>query len=361
MFEQRRKKLIRLLKENNIDAAVLVPGSNMYYFTGLKLKQSERLTLAVITHESKMSFISPQVELSKVKEITAENVFWYTDEQGPSEALVELKNAAGALTKIGVEYNLMRIMELKGAETLSTAAEDISDVIDTVRIYKDKQEIEQMQRAVKVLEESFEATIPYIMPGVTEVEVAAQLEYEMRKRGSEGTPFGTVVASGYRGASPHGRAGSKKIESGELVVIDFGSIINGYVGDICRTVAVGDVSHELKEIYETVKEAQQAAIDIIKPGVTAHEVDEVARAVIQSKGYGEYFTHRTGHGLGLNSHEEPYIMKNSDLRLQPGMAFTVEPGIYVPGKGGVRIEDNIIMTEDGFINLMSLQKDLITV
>lgn len=361
MFEKRRKKLIQLLKENNIGAAVIVPGSNMYYFTGLKLKQSERLTLAVITQEAKMFFISPQVELSKVKEVTDENVFWYTDEKGPSDALVQLKNAVGALSKIGVEYDQMRIMELKGAETLTTAAEDISDLINTLRIYKDKQEIEQMQQAVIILEESFEATLTYIKPGVTEAEIAAQLEYEMRKRGSEGTPFGTIVASGYRGASPHGRASGKKIESGELIVMDFGSIVNGYVGDICRTVAVGEISHELKEIYETVKEAQQAAIDIIKPGVTAHEVDETACAVIRSKGYGEYFTHRTGHGLGLNSHEEPYIMLNNHLRLKSGMAFTVEPGIYVPDKGGVRIEDNIIITEDGFINLMSLPKDLITV
>ncbi|WP_408008468.1 M24 family metallopeptidase [Pseudalkalibacillus sp. A8] len=361
MFEQRRKKLGQLLKEKNIESAVIVPGSNMYYFTGLKLKQSERLTLAVITKDAEMLFISPQVELIKVKEVTEENVFWYTDEKGPGQALNQLKNVVGTLSKIGVEYDQMRVMELKATKTLTTSTEDISGVINTLRIYKDKQEIEQMQHAVKVLEESFEATLLYIKPGVTESEIAAQLEYEMRKRGSEGTPFGTIVASGYRGASPHARAGSKKIDSGELIVMDFGSIINGYIGDICRTVAVGEISTELKEIYETVKEAQQAAIDIIKPGVSAHEVDETARAIIRDKGYGEYFTHRTGHGLGLSPHEKPYMMQNSTLKLEPGMAFTVEPGIYVPKKGGVRIEDNIIITEEGYLNLMSLQKELITI
>jgi Xaa-Pro aminopeptidase len=252
-------------------------------------------------------------------------------------------------------------MELKGVEALAACVVDANGLIGNLRIYKDEQEIEQLQRAVHILEASFDAVLSYIRAGVTEAQIAAQLEFEMRKRGSEGTPFGTIVASGYRGASPHGRAGEKEIVSGELVVMDFGSIVNGYVGDICRTVAVGTLSPELEEIYQTVQQAQQAALDRIKPGVTAHEVDQAARKVIETKGYGEYFTHRTGHGLGLSSHEAPYIMKNSDMVLQPGMAFSIEPGIYLPGKAGVRIEDNIIITEDGFVNLMSLSKELITV
>nr|AAN04035.1 proline dipeptidase [Geobacillus stearothermophilus] len=227
-------------------------------------------------------------------------------------------------------------------------------------MYKDDQEIELFKKAVQIVEESLEATLPYIKPGAVELEIAAQLEYEMRKRGSEGIPFGTIVASGYRSALPHGRASNKVINSGELVVLDFGSIYRGYVADITRTVAVGEITDELKEIYEVVREAQQAAIDIIKPGITAHEVDETARKIIREKGYGNYFTHRTGHGIGLSGHEAPYIMQNNQLVLKPGMAFTVEPGIYLPGKGGVRIEDNIVITENGFINLMSYHKDLIT-
>lgn len=361
MFEKRRKNLSQLLKEKNIGVAVLVPGPNMHYFTGLKLKQSERLILAVITQEANLFFVTPQVELSKVKEIANENIFWYTDENGPNQALVQLKNEIGALLNIGVEDDQMRVMELKAAKQLAMTVEDVSGFMNSLRIYKDEQEVEQMQRAVKILEASFESVLSYIKPGVTEAEIAAQLEYEMRKRGSEGTPFGTIIASGYRGASPHGRAGEKKIAYGELVVMDFGSIVNGYVGDICRTIAVGEISSELKEVYQTVKEAQQAALDSIKPGITAHEVDNAARKVIHAKGYGEYFTHRTGHGIGLNSHEEPYIMASSNLKLRSGMAFSIEPGIYVPDKAGVRIEDNIVMTDTGFINLMSLQKDLITV
>ncbi|MBB6283611.1 M24 family metallopeptidase [Geobacillus subterraneus] len=361
VFEIRRKKLADMMKDNNLDAVVIVPGTNMYYFTGLQLKQSERLSLALLSKEGELTFIVPQVELTKVQEITSSRIFWYTDEQGAGKALSEAKKELGQLGKVGVEYGNMRVMELKATEALgATSTEDASTIIDSLRMYKDDQEIELFKKAVQIVEESLEATLPYIKRGAVELEIAAQLEYEMRKRGSEGTPFGTIVASGYRSALPHGRASNKVINSGELVVLDFGSIYRGYVADITRTVAVGEITDELKEIYEVVREAQQAAIDIIKPGITAHEVDETARKIIREKGYGNYFTHRTGHGIGLSGHEAPYIMQNNQLVLKPGMAFTVEPGIYLPGKGGVRIEDNIVITENGFINLMSYHKDLIT-
>lgn len=361
MFEQRRNKLAQRLKEYHLDACILVPGPNLYYFTGLKLKQSERLTLALLTKEGELVLVVPQVELSKAESVENSRIFWYSDEQGPRKALLEAKAALGQLGKVGVEYGHMRVMELKAVEALAaTSMEDVSGIIDSLRMYKDLQEIEQLQKAVKIIEESLDATLSYIKAGVSELEIAAQLEYEMRKRGSEGTPFDTIVASGYRGALPHGRASNKIIQSGELVVLDFGAMYGGYVGDITRTIAVGQISDELKEIYEVVREAQQAAVAAIQPGITAHTVDETARNIIREKGYGQYFTHRTGHGIGLDGHEEPYIMQNSQLILKPGMAFTVEPGIYLPNKGGVRIEDNIVVTENGFINLMSYRKDLIT-
>jgi len=361
VFETRKNKLVRLLKEQNLDSVVIIPGPNLYYFTGLQLKQSERLNLAILTKDGELSFVVPQVEVSKVESETDGRIFWYTDEQGAGKALAECKAACGPLGKVGIEYGNMRVMELKAAEALeASATEDISSLIDSLRMYKDEQEIENFRIAVKIVEESLEATLPYIKPGANELDIAAQLEYEMRRRGSQGTPFGTIVASGYRGALPHGRASNKTIERGELVVLDFGSIYAGYVADITRTVAVGEISDELKEIYAVVKEAQQAAVDAIKPGVTCHEIDDTARKLIRDKGYGEYFTHRTGHGIGLGAHEAPYIMQTNQLVLKSGMSFTVEPGIYLPKKGGVRIEDNIVITEDGFINLMSFTKDLIT-
>lgn len=362
MFEARRRKMAELLKAGGMDAGITVPGPNMYYFTGLQMKPTERLSLAIITKEGQLVFVVPQVELSKVQATTqADSIFWYTDEQGPQGALQEAKQALGSLSHVGVEYGHMRVMEMEAVRSIGAARTSNLDLtIDQLRMFKDQQEIELMTAAVQICEESFEAALPFIKAGKSEVEVAAYLEFEMRKRGSEGTPFGTTVASGARGALPHGRATEKIIEEGDLIVIDFGSIYKGYVADTCRTVAIGSISDELREIYEVCKVAQQAALDVIKPGITAHEVDEAARSYIRDQGYGQYFTHRTGHGLGLSGHEEPYMMQYNKLVLKPGMAFSVEPGIYLPDKGGVRIEDTPIVTEDGYFNPMKFTKDLIT-
>jgi Xaa-Pro aminopeptidase len=301
------------------------------------------------------------VELSKVESLGGANIFWYRDEQGPTAALISLKAALGTVASLGIEQGIMRVMELKAAETLgATRFQDVSKAIDSLRMYKSEQEIAFFRKAVAIVEDSLQATLPLIKAGVVELEIAAHLEFEMRKRGSEGTPFGTIVASGYRGALPHGRASTKRIQRSELVVLDFGSIYAGYVADITRTVAVGEISPELKTIYEIVKKAQLAAIEKVRPGVTAHEIDEAARSIIRNSGFDSFFTHRTGHGIGLSTHEEPYMMQNNHLTLQPGMSFTIEPGIYLPEKGGVRIEDNIVVTDDGSINLMSFTKDLIT-
>ncbi|MGG1658103.1 M24 family metallopeptidase [Brevibacillus sp. NRS-1366] len=361
MFEARRERLAQLLQQGGTDACVIVPGPNLYYFTGLSLKQSERLSLAIITRENQLLFLVPQVEVSKVEKLAHDHLFWYTDEQGPLKALTELIKALGKVDSIGVEHGHMRVMELKAVEQLGAAGYiAIDNAVDQLRVIKDQQEIDAIQRAVRIVEESFEATLPSIREGVAELEIAAELEYEMRKRGSEGTPFGTIVASGYRGALPHGRASDKLIKSGELIVLDFGAYYQGYVADITRTVAIGELASELAKIYEIVRQAQQAAVDAVRPGVTAHEIDETARSIIRDRGYGDYFTHRLGHGIGLSGHEEPYMRQQNRLLLEPGMAFTIEPGIYLPDKGGVRIEDNVIVTEDGCLNLMTLTKELIS-
>ena len=360
MFEKRREKLIKRMDQNEIDAILLVPGTNMYYFSGLKLKQSERLSLAVISKEGELTLLVPQVELSKTESISGlSKIYSYSDEQGPVQALVELLHHIGAKQRVGVEYGQMRVNELKVIDDQFANIVDASELISALQIIKDEEEILHLKNAINIIEESFIATLPYIKEGVKEIEIAALLEFEMRKRGSEGTPFGTTVASGYRGALPHGRATDKVIQNGELIVIDFGAISQGYVGDTTRTVAVGRISDELREIYKVVKEAQQAAVDIVRPGISAHDVDDTARKIIAERGYAEFFTHRTGHGVGLSGHEEPYIRQNNQLVLEPGMIFTIEPGIYLPNKGGVRIEDEVLVTKDGFINLMSFPKDLI--
>ncbi|WP_342544080.1 Xaa-Pro peptidase family protein [Lysinibacillus sp. FSL K6-4013] len=360
MFQKRREQLVSRMQQQTIDVAVLVPGSNMYYFTGLQLKQSERLTVVAITAHHQLYFLVPQVELTKVDLGNGGTILSYSDEEGPSQAIQQLKKELGTAQTLAVEFETMHVKEQKAIENLTyDTLCDIGETIRDIRMEKDEHEIALMRQAVQIVEESLAATLPIIQAGISEMEVAAQLEYEMRRRGSEGTPFGTIVASGYRGALPHGRASTKKIETGELIVIDFGAIYKGYVADMTRTVALGEVSPTLKTIYSIVKQANEAAIAAIKPGMTAHAIDDLARDIIRDAGYGNSFTHRLGHGIGLSAHEEPYMMQRNQLVLKPGMAFTVEPGIYVQDVGGVRIEDNLIVTEDGYKNLMTYSKELI--
>ncbi|GED65439.1 M24 family metallopeptidase [Lysinibacillus fusiformis] len=359
MFQTRREKLVSRMQQH-MDIAILVPGPNMHYFTGLHLKQSERLTFAVITANNDLYFILTQVELNKVDLSNGGVILSYSDEEGPTLAIQRLKKEMGTLQTIGVEFDTMRVHEQKSIEMLTYEnLSDIGESIRELRMKKDLQELAYMRQAVQIVEESLAATLPTIQVGVTEMEVAAQLEYEMRRRGSEGTPFGTIVASGYRGALPHGRASTKKIEAGEFIVIDFGAIYKGYVADMTRTVALGDVSPTLQNIYSLVKQANEAAIEAIKPGTTAQSLDCIAREIIRDGGYGDYFTHRLGHGIGLSAHEEPYLMQRNSLVLEEGMAFTVEPGIYIQDVAGVRIEDNLIVTNNGYENLMTFSKELI--
>ncbi|MGE7751040.1 M24 family metallopeptidase [Lysinibacillus fusiformis] len=359
MFQTRREKLVSRMQQH-MDIAILVPGPNMHYFTGLHLKQSERLTFAVITANNDLYFILPQVELNKVDLSNGGVILSYSDEEGPTLAIQRLKKEMGTLQTIGVEFDTMRVHEQKSIEMLTYEnLSDIGESIRELRMKKDLQELAYMRQAVQIVEESLAATLPTIQVSVTEMEVAAQLEYEMRRRGSEGTPFGTIVASGYRGALPHGRASTKKIEAGEFIVIDFGAIYKGYVADMTRTVALGDVSPTLQNIYSLVKQANEAAIEAIKPGTTAQSLDSIAREIIRDGGYGDYFTHRLGHGIGLSAHEEPYLMQRNSLVLEEGMAFTVEPGIYIQDVAGVRIEDNLIVTNNGYENLMTFSKELI--
>lgn len=360
MLETRVNKLLSLMKDHQLEAVIFVPSENMYYFTGIPLHASERLTLALVTSAGDMHFLVPAVELNKVEGETDGSIFYYSDEEGPNMALQQLKNKMGHLQKVGYVYGETRVREERFLQKLDfEESVDLGMLIPAIRMYKEEEEMKHMQKAVQIVEESLTATLPYIQSGVSELAVAARLEFEMRTRGSEGTPFKTIVASGYRGALPHGRASNKVIEKGDLVVLDYGSIYNGYVADITRTVGVGSVTGEMKNVYEIVKKANESAINKIKPGVKIHDIDEEARGIIREAGYGEYFTHRLGHGVGLNGHEEPFIMQKNEMVLRPGMAFTIEPGIYLKDKFGVRIEDNLIVTENGSLNLMTFTKELI--
>jgi Xaa-Pro dipeptidase len=188
-----------------------------------------------------------------------------------------------------------------------------------------------------------------------------ELEFQMRRLGASGVSFETIVASGKRSSMPHGVATDKKVEIGDFITMDFGCVYQGYCSDITRTVAFGQINEEQREIYNTVLEAQIAAVEACRPGKTCAEIDLTARNIIRNKGYGDYFPHRLGHGLGISVHEYPSLTEINTLSLQEGMVFTIEPGIYVPGKAGVRIEDDLYVTENGVEILTKFPKELVTI
>ncbi|MFP3321573.1 aminopeptidase P family protein [Planococcus sp. SIMBA_160] len=243
-------------------------------------------------------------------------------------------------------------------EKLSAILEPVSGLIEQLRMVKAPEEIDVLKAAAKIADDAFEHICTYIKPGMTELQVSNELEFFMRAQGATSSSFDIIVASGLRSALPHGVASDKKIEQGDLITLDFGALYQGYVSDITRTVAVGEPSDKLKEIYQVVLDSQVLALENIKPGMTGIEADAIARDYIKSKGYGEAFGHSTGHGIGLEVHEGPGLSFRSETVLEPNMAVTVEPGIYLPGIGGVRIEDDILITETGNVRLTHSSKEL---
>ncbi|WP_047980095.1 M24 family metallopeptidase [Ornithinibacillus contaminans] len=234
-----------------------------------------------------------------------------------------------------------------------------SEIIETIRMIKTPEELTTLKKAAQIADAAFEHIQGYIKPGVKEIEISNELEFFMRRQGATASSFDTIVASGFRSAMPHGVASTKEIQAGELVTLDYGALYEGYISDITRTVAVGEISDELRKIYDTVLEAQLRGVNGIKPGMTGIEADALTRDYITEQGYGSYFGHSTGHGIGLEVHEGPGLSFRSSIKLVPGMVVTVEPGIYIPNVGGCRIEDDIVITENGNERLTTSSKELV--
>lgn len=244
-------------------------------------------------------------------------------------------------------------------QSLDTTLVPVSGLMENMRLIKDESELSIIKEAVQIADAAFDHILGFIRPGLKEIDVSNELEFFMRKKGAVSSSFDIIVASGYRSALPHGVASDKIIENGELVTLDFGAYFKGYCSDITRTVAVGNPSDELKKIYNTVLEAQLKGVQGIKPGMTGKEADALTRDHITAMGYGEYFGHSTGHGLGMEVHEGPGLSFRSDTVLEPGMVVTVEPGVYIAGLGGTRIEDDIVITENGNEILSTSTKELL--
>ena len=350
------EKLRRLrdqFDEQQIDAILITNPVNRRYITNFTGSSG----IALIT--KKEQFLITDFRYVEQAKKQAEHFTIVRHERAIEDEIARLLNTL-QLERLGFEEEYVTYSQYRTYENLfSIRLVPVKNMIESLRLIKTNEEIQTIKRAAKIADLAFNHILNYIKAGVTELDIATELEYFMRKQGATSSSFTTIVASGWRSALPHGNASNKKIQEGELVTLDFGAIYEGYVSDMTRTVAVGKISEELTKIYNIVKEAQQRGLDGIKAKMTGKEADALTREYIQEKGYGEYFGHSTGHGIGLEVHEGPTLSPRSETILEKNMVVTVEPGIYVPGVGGCRIEDDIVITEDGNERLTFSTKDLI--
>jgi len=364
-YKSRQAKLAAMLKENKLDALALNPGASLEYFTGLKFHLSERPVISLLLSNRTLIIIHPELESAKMRGLPFPiNAFGYGEDPG-TWLYVFKQGIEQAGFKhhplIGIEPRGLRILEYRLMEAAIPDAEFISaeSSISHLRMYKDESEIMAMRQAVEIAQLALLRTIPLIKLGMTERELAAKLTSQLLQSGSDPEmPFSPIVSAGPNSANPHASPSDRQLSSGDLLVIDWGASHRGYCSDITRTFAIGEPEPEETRIAEIVLQANTAARESARPSIQASRVDYAARYIIDQAGYGQYFTHRTGHGLGLEGHEPPYIRSDNELILRPGMAFTVEPGIYLPGRNGVRIEDNLVITDDGAVCLTDLPRDL---
>ena len=364
MTQSRLNQLNTSLRTSGLDAVILNPGPTLTHLTGLRFHLMERPVVLMFAKDQAPAIVLPELELQKVASLPYKlQVFAYPE--NPSEWDGAFRRAAQSLDldgkRIGVEPRQLRLLEFRHVKAGAPEADypDASEVLSSLRLRKDSDEIEAMRRAVKIAQDALEATTPLIKIGMTERELSSELVVQLLKHGSEPEmPFAPIISGGPNAANPHASPTERKLQAGDLLVVDWGATYDSYISDLTRTFAVGEVDDEYRKIHEIVQEANAAGRAAARPGVPCANVDKSARDVIEKSGYGAYFTHRTGHGIGMEGHEEPYMRGDNMQLLEPGMAFTVEPGIYLPDRNGVRIEDNVVITETGADVLSDMPREI---
>lgn len=350
----RIKRIQNQFKEKNIDCFLVTSRENIFYLTGFR-------------GDSGLLFIAPRKALL------------ITDYRFQGEMVENVRNAEVSLTHKGLIEELSSHRIVKRKSRSGFESRDISyslywelrekldwlkfksfdSFVEDLRITKTEEEIEKIKKACEILDGVFKETIGYIKEGVKETEIAAELEYRMKRAGGEKPAFQTIVASGYRSSIPHGVASNKKIKKGEFITVDFGTTYQGYSSDITRTAFLGTPNKKDKKIYEVVYRAHELALQSVKEDMKAKDLDKVARSFIDKSGYGKFFSHSLGHGVGLKIHEPPSISKKDNSCLKKGMVFTIEPGIYIPNYQGVRIEDTIALKDSKPSLLTNSKRDLL--
>jgi Xaa-Pro aminopeptidase len=347
-FATRIERAERAIQEAGLSGVLVTPGPDLLYFTGYAPTAiTERLTMLVVAPDREPAMIVPTLERPDAEAaLGSSNIELsdWADGSDPYEAAAPLldpkgryaiSDAAWALHVLGLQFSLPE-----------TVYASMTTALPTMRAVKDADELERLTAAGVAADAALYDILEVRFSGRTEADIAADLGDALKAHGHSEVEF-TLVGSGPNGANPHHEFGERVIEEGDMVVLDFGGIVDGYSSDTTRTVHVGEPTDEERNVHEIVQRAQQAGFEAVRPGVACQEIDRAARKVISEAGYGERFIHRTGHGIGLTAHEPPNLVEGEELPLEPGMCFSIEPGIYLPDEFGVRIEDIVAVTEDG--------------
>ncbi len=355
MLKSRRRRLLPFFEEHALDLLLIEHPVNLRYLSGFSGSEGALL----LSPEGGWFVCDSRYTVQAGKEVAD---LLLVEQAQRQEAVADLVRQSGGY-RVGFEASHTTVTQHQGlaARLPGVTLVGLGSELDAVRNCKDAGELEQLEQVADLASAAFEAVLPQLQPGIREDSFALQLEFEMRRRGADGRAFDFIVASGPRGAMPHGRASDKQVLAGELVTIDFGAIKDGYHSDETVTLAVGSINTRQRQLYQTVLDAHDRAIAAVKPGIACRDLDALAREYIKEQGFGQYFGHGLGHGVGLDIHEKPVVSPRSDAVVEEGMVFTIEPGIYIPGLGGVRIEDTVAVTSDGCRLLTKVSKQLVIV
>ncbi|WP_431993643.1 aminopeptidase P family protein [Streptomyces albogriseolus] len=361
-YKARMDRAARQAADAGLAGLLVAPGPDLVWLTGYAPPAvTERLTLLVLAAGREPVLVVPTLEAPDAEKATGAPALAlrdWTDGKDPYALTAALLDAQG---RFGVSDNAWALHLLGLQTTLpGTSYVSLTEALPMLRAVKDAAELERLAAAGAAADAAFEEIRNVRFAGRRESEVAADLAALLRRFGHSQVDF-TIVASGPNGADPHHEAGDRRIERGDMVVLDFGGLKDGYGSDTSRTVHVGEPTEEERRVHDLVREAQEAGFRAVRPGAACQDVDRAARAVIADAGYGEYFIHRTGHGIGVTTHEPPYMIEGEEQPLVPGMCFSVEPGVYLPGRFGVRIEDIVTVTEDGGRRLNDTERGMVTV
>ncbi len=362
MFNNEKlKTLLNLMNENNIDVFMIAPSPDLEYLTGLSIGVCERFQAFILLANGDHLYISPQLYYEEVNEILDQSkIIMWKDREGYIKAIenaiykYDLKNKRIAINSTINAINLINLSKICNCEFVNGHI-----LLEKLRIIKSKIEIDYLRKAANLADKIMENIIEFIKPGITEYDIKEKIKKYVIELGAGGLSFEPIVASGSNSSKPHYNKGQRTIQKKDIIILDLGCKYKGYCSDMSRTIFIGDISKEEEKIYNIVKRANLEAENIVEPGITAEEVDQKARKIIENAGYGNNFLNRTGHGIGISVHEAPYIRTGNKLKLQKGMAFSIEPGIYLPEKFGVRIEDIVVVTDKGREVLNKFNNDVI--